>query len=82
MRKFVFLVGLFAFAGLPALAQEGGSKDVSIEYSYVRANPATTGLPTFNANGGSASFAFNPRNFTVSRAKSAGITSARSAGRA
>ena len=63
MRKFVFLVGLFAFAGLPALAQEGGSKDVSVEYSYVRANPATTGLPTFNANGGSASFAFNPRNF-------------------
>jgi hypothetical protein len=63
MRKFVFLVGLFALADLPALAQEGGSKDVSFEYSYVRANPATTGFPTFNANGGSASFAFNPRNF-------------------
>jgi len=35
-------------AGLPALAQEGGSKDVSVEYSYVRANPATTGFPTFD----------------------------------
>ena len=63
MRKFVFLVGLFAFASLPALAQEGGSKDVSVEYSYVRANPATTGFPTFNANGGSASIAYNPRSF-------------------
>ena len=63
MRKLVFLVGLFAFASLPALAQEGGSKDVSVEYSYVRAHPATTGFPTFDANGGSASFAYNPRNF-------------------
>jgi len=63
MRKFVFLVGLFAFASLPALAQEGGSKDVSIGYSFLRAHPATTGLPTFDANGGSASFAYNPRSF-------------------
>jgi hypothetical protein len=31
--------------------------------SYVRANPATTGFPDFNANGGSASFVFNPRNW-------------------
>ena len=63
MRKFVFLVGLFAFASAPALAQEGGSKDVTVGYSYVRANPATTAFPTFNANGGSASFTYNPRNF-------------------
>lgn len=63
MRKFVSLVGLFAFASLPAFAQEIGSKDVSVEYSYVRANPSTTGFPSFNANGGSASFAYNPRNW-------------------
>ena len=63
MRKLVYLVGLFAFASLPALAQESGSKDVSIEYSFLRAHPATTGFPTFDANGGSASFAYNPRSF-------------------
>ena len=64
MRKFVFLVGLFAFASLPVFAQEeGGSKDVSVEYSYIRANPSTTGFPSFNANGGSAAFAYNPRNW-------------------
>lgn len=62
MRKFAYLVGLFLLAGLPAVAQETGSKDVSIEYSYLRANPATTGIPSFNSNGGSASFAYNPRS--------------------
>jgi hypothetical protein len=82
MRKFVFLVGLFALAGLPALAQEGGSKDVSFEYSYVRANPATTGFPTFNANGAPLLSPLIRGTFTASRGKSAGITSARSAGRA
>lgn len=65
MRKSVFLVGLFvlfAFASVPAFAQEGGSKDAAVEYSYIRANPSTTGLPSFNANGGSASFAYNFRS--------------------
>lgn len=61
MRKLAYLVGLFLLAGLPAVAQEGSSKDVSIEYSYLRANPSTTGFPSFNSNGGSASFAYNPR---------------------
>lgn len=63
MRKLVSLAGLFVLASLPAFAQERGSKDVSVEYSYVRANPSTTGFPDFNANGGSASFAWNPRNW-------------------
>ncbi len=63
MRKLVFLVGLFALVSLPAFAQEGGSKDVSVEYSFVRANPSTTAFSSFNANGGSASFAYNPRNW-------------------
>jgi opacity protein-like surface antigen len=63
MRKFASLVGLFVLASLPAFAQETGSKDVAVEYSYVRANPSTTAFPDFNADGGSASFAFNPRNW-------------------
>lgn len=60
MRKLAYFVGLFVLASLPAVAQEAGSKDVSVEYSYLRANPATSGIPSFNANGGSASFAYNP----------------------
>jgi hypothetical protein len=64
MRKLAYLVGFFLLATLPAVAQEeGGSKDVSIEYSYLRANPSTTGFPSFNSNGGLASFAYNPRNW-------------------
>jgi outer membrane protein with beta-barrel domain len=63
MRKLAYLVAFFALAGLPAIAQESRTKDVSLEYSYIRANPATTGFPDFNANGGSASFAFNPRSW-------------------
>src|SRR5215467_558038 len=63
MRKLAYLVGLFVLATLTAAAQESKTKDVSVEYSYVRANPATTGLPSFDANGGTASFAFNPRSW-------------------
>ena len=63
MRKLAYLVALFVLGTLPAVAQESGSKDVSVEYSYIRANPATTGFPSFNANGGSASFAYNPRSW-------------------
>ncbi|HKW32765.1 MAG TPA: hypothetical protein VJN92_07155 [Candidatus Acidoferrum sp.] len=62
MRKLAYLVGFFLFASLPVFAQETGSKDVSFEYSYLRANPSTTGFPSFNSNGGSASFAYNPRS--------------------
>ena len=62
MRKLACLVGLFLLRSLPSVAQETGSKDVSIEYSYLRANPST-GIPSFNANGGSASFAYNPRSW-------------------
>lgn len=63
MRKLAYLVGLFVLATLPAVAQESKSKDVAVEYSYVRANPATPGFPNFNANGGTASFAYNPESW-------------------
>jgi len=63
MRKLAYLIGLFVLASLPAIAQETRTKDLSLEYSYLRANPATAGIPNFDANGGSASFAFNPRSW-------------------
>ena len=66
MRRFAYLVWLFLLASLPAVAQErGSSKDVTVEYSYIRANTATPGpaFPNFSVNGGSASFAYNPRRW-------------------
>lgn len=63
MRKLAYLVGLFVLATLPAVAQETGSKDLIVEYSYLRAHPATSGFPKFNANGGTASLAWNPRSW-------------------
>ncbi|HKE34723.1 MAG TPA: outer membrane beta-barrel protein [Candidatus Acidoferrum sp.] len=63
MRKLAYLVGLFVLGSLPSVAQETKTKDISLEYSYLRANPATSGFPNFDANGGSASLAFNPRNW-------------------
>src|SRR5438874_11349262 len=63
MRKLAYLVALFVLGTLPAVAQESGSKDVSVEYSYIRANPATTCFPSFNTNAGSAFFAYNPRSW-------------------
>ena len=60
MRKLAYFVGLFVLATLPAAAQESTTKDVSVEYSYLRANPSTPAISSFNSNGGSASFAYNP----------------------
>lgn len=63
MRKLAYLVALFLFASLPVVAQETSSKDVAVEYSFLRANPSTPGFPSFNSNGGSASFTYNPRRW-------------------
>jgi Outer membrane protein beta-barrel domain len=60
--KLRLVVSLLAFAtifGLSAGAQEVPKIDASVSYSYLRANPATTGLGDFNLNGGSASVAYN-----------------------
>ena len=61
MRKLVCLVGLLLLVSLPAAAQEARTTtDLSFGYSYIRANPATTGFPSFNSNGGTVSLAINP----------------------
>src|SRR5215831_6573771 len=66
MRKVVFFAGPFfagmlLLAGIPAVAQDEGraTTDVSLEYSYLRANPSTSGFPSFNGNGGTASLTYN-----------------------
>lgn len=63
MRKLAYFAVLFVLASLPAVAQESKTKDLSLEYSYLRAYPATSGFPNFDANGGSVSFAYNPRSW-------------------
>jgi len=64
MRKLVCLVGTFLTLCLSATAQESRkTTDVSLEYSYIRANPETRGLSNFNVNGGTASLAINPRGW-------------------
>ena len=52
----IVFLSLFASAGR---GQEYSQFDVFAGYSYVRANPSGTTLPSFNMNGGEASLAYN-----------------------
>lgn len=65
MKKLLCLVGMVFLVSLTAAAQETSRGDVFFGYSYVRANPATSGAPSFNLNGGSASFAYSPGPFGI-----------------
>src|SRR4029077_13107327 len=64
-RKLV--VCLLAFISLSAVslfaasanAQDISKVDIFAGYSYVRENPATSGIDSFSMNGGSASIAYN-----------------------
>jgi outer membrane protein with beta-barrel domain len=63
LMKFKFVVSvivlaLFVFAAATQ-AQERQVIDVGVSYSYVRYNPATSGLKNFSMNGGSGSVALN-----------------------
>ncbi|MBI3668351.1 MAG: outer membrane beta-barrel protein [Acidobacteria bacterium] len=60
MRKASLLLGMVLLVSLTAAAQDYPKADAFLGYSYVRANPATSGAPGFNLNGGSASIAYNP----------------------
>ena len=58
--KFVVSLDGFAFFfGVRAQAQERQVIDISVVYSYVRYNPATSGFNDHSLNGGSASVAIN-----------------------
>jgi len=64
--KLRFIVSLFVLVtifGLSANAQELPKIDASVNYSYLRANPGTSGFNGFNLNGGSASAAYNFRDW-------------------
>ena len=60
LRVVVCLLGFASLLGATAQAQEERKTiDVFAGYSYVRANPATSGSSGFSLNGGSASAAYN-----------------------
>jgi opacity protein-like surface antigen len=63
LRFIVSLLALVTVFGLSAKAQELPKIDASVSYSYLRANPATQGFNSFNLNGGSASVAYNYRDW-------------------
>jgi outer membrane immunogenic protein len=63
LRFIVSLLALVTVFGLSAKAQELPKIDASVGYSYFRANPATPGFQPFNLNGGSASVAYNVRDW-------------------
>src|SRR5713226_1273495 len=60
LRVVVSLLGFASLFAVSAQAQEERKTvDVFAGYSYVRANPATSGSDSFSLNGGSASIAYN-----------------------
>lgn len=60
LRVVVSLLGLASLFAVTARAQdERKGLEVFAGYSYVRANPATSGADSFSLNGGSASVAYN-----------------------
>ena len=59
----VCLLALVSLFGAAAQAQDVPKFDVFAGYSYVRENPATSGIDSFSMNGGSASIAYNANHW-------------------
>src|ERR1700686_5125618 len=74
LRVVVYLLGFASLLGVLAQAQERKTVDVFGDYSYVRANPATSGADGFSLNGGSASVAYNVNNWLSGVADFGGYT--------
>jgi opacity protein-like surface antigen len=58
-RVVVCLLAVLSFSGAAAHAQDTPKVDVFLGYSYLRADPSTSGADSFSLNGGSASIAYN-----------------------
>jgi len=58
----VCLLAVFSIAA-SASAQDVPKLDVFVGYSYFRDNPSTSGVSSFNLHGGSASVAYNAKNW-------------------
>jgi opacity protein-like surface antigen len=74
LKVVVCLLALTAI-GTAARAQETSKFDVFAGYSYVRANPSTSGVDGFNLHGGSASIAYNATDWLAAVADFGGYHS-------
>jgi hypothetical protein len=75
MRKLAYLIGLCLLVCASAFGQEERTTtDVTLSYSYIRANPATRNSTDFNIHGGTAEVALNPRSWSELSAISGAIT--------
>ena len=63
LKVLVSLLAFLSFCGVAAQAQDVPKVDIFAGYSYVRANPSTSGVSSFSLNGGSASVAYNVNNW-------------------
>ena len=62
LKAVVCLLAFFSFTAV-AFAQDTAKVDIFAGYSYVRDNPSTSGVSSFNLHGGSASFAYNANHW-------------------
>src|SRR5262249_61438972 len=60
MRKLGGLLGMVLLLSLSAAAQETPKSEVFLGYSLLHFNPSGAGFSSFNLNGGTGSFTFNP----------------------
>jgi opacity protein-like surface antigen len=63
LKVVVCLLVFTSLFGAAAQAQDVPKFDVFAGYSYVRENPATSGIDSFSMNGGSASIAYNANHW-------------------
>jgi opacity protein-like surface antigen len=63
LKLLVSLLAVLSFFGATASAQDAPKVDIFAGYSYVREDPGTTGVSSFNLNGGSASVAYNAKSW-------------------
>ena len=63
LKLWVFLLAVLSLFGATAHAQDTPKFDIFAGYSYLRLNPSTAGVSSFNLHGGSASIAYNAKSW-------------------
>jgi len=63
LKLWVSLLAVLSLFGATAHAQDTPKFDIFAGYSYLRLNPSTAGVSSFNLNGGSASIAYNAKSW-------------------
>jgi opacity protein-like surface antigen len=74
LKIVVCLLGVLSLFGVAAHAQDVPKIDVFAGYSYLQANPGVNGVDSFHLNGGSASVAYNVKDWLSGVADFGGYT--------